>query len=87
MNDFQAAVEPIKASWIEGKPLMGGIIGLAGYVSQLRERNSNLIWVVAGDMFMGHYIDSLTQGKAVCLYQVFCLLAFFFVHLLLHNRG
>ncbi|MBN2372913.1 bifunctional metallophosphatase/5'-nucleotidase [bacterium] len=65
MNDFQAAVEPVRAGWLEGRPLIGGVAALAGYVKRMREKDSNLIWVVAGDMFMGHYIDSLTHGRAM----------------------
>ena len=65
LNDFHAAVEPVKAVWLEGEGQIGGAVCLAGYVAQFRKEDPNLIWVVGGDMFMGHYLDSLTQGKAM----------------------
>lgn len=43
----------------------GGAASLAGYVDQFRKKEQNPVWVVTGDMFMGHYLDSLTKGKAM----------------------
>jgi 2',3'-cyclic-nucleotide 2'-phosphodiesterase (5'-nucleotidase family) len=45
--------------------MTGGAVSLAGYVDQFRKKEPNLVWVVTGDMFMGHYLDSLTKGKAM----------------------
>jgi 2',3'-cyclic-nucleotide 2'-phosphodiesterase (5'-nucleotidase family) len=45
--------------------MIGGAVSIAGYVDQFRKKEPNLIWVVTGDMFMGHYLDFLTKGKAM----------------------
>lgn len=45
--------------------MIGGAVSVAGYVDQFRKKELNPIWVVTGDMFIGHYLDFLTKGKAM----------------------
>lgn len=40
----------------------GGLSRLAGYVSQARKNDENVVYVVAGDMFRGSIIDSEYRG-------------------------
>ena len=40
----------------------GGLARLSGYVSQVREKQDNVLYVIAGDMFRGSVIDSEFQG-------------------------
>jgi len=64
MNDFHAAVEPVSAAWLESTGMVGGAVCVAGHVERFRKVHRNTLWVVTGDVFMGHYLDSLTEGKA-----------------------
>lgn len=41
---------------------VGGVSMLSGYVSKVREKEDNVIYVVAGDMFRGSVIDSEFKG-------------------------
>ena len=52
LNDFHAAVEPVKATWMQGRKMIGGAACVAGYVDHFRKRDPDLVWVVAGDMFI-----------------------------------
>ncbi|MGA1795442.1 MAG: bifunctional metallophosphatase/5'-nucleotidase [bacterium] len=65
MNDFHAAVEPLSAGWLERAGTAGGAVCVAAHVERFRKDHPNTLWVVTGDVFMGHYLDSLTQGKAM----------------------
>ncbi len=65
MNDFHAAVEPVRLVLQEKRQMIGGAVSIAGYVDQFRKKEPDLIWIVTGDMFMGHYLDSMTNGKAM----------------------
>lgn len=45
-----------------GELNVGGVSMLSGYVSKVREKEDNVIYVVAGDMFRGSVIDSEFKG-------------------------
>ncbi|MFC1717545.1 bifunctional metallophosphatase/5'-nucleotidase, partial [Candidatus Poribacteria bacterium] len=64
-NDLHAQVEPMKATWLENKPLMGGFANIAAYVDEVRAAKQNVVFFDAGDMLTGPAISSLTQGEAV----------------------
>ncbi len=65
LNDFHAALWPVKAKWMQGEPLLGGAASLAGYIQQFRKKDPDMIWVIAGDIFLGDSIDNLTKGGTV----------------------
>lgn len=41
-----------------GKKTIGGASRLSGYISKVREKEDNVIYAIAGDMFRGNIIDS-----------------------------
>lgn len=45
-----------------GSETIGGASRLSGYVSSVREKEKNVIYCIAGDMFRGNIIDSEFQG-------------------------
>ena len=44
------------------KKLVGGVSRLSGYVSKVREKEKNVLYAIAGDMFRGSIIDSEFKG-------------------------
>lgn len=42
--------------------LVGGVSRLSGYISKTREKEKNVLYCIAGDMFRGSIIDSEYQG-------------------------
>ncbi|MBR2828317.1 MAG: 5'-nucleotidase C-terminal domain-containing protein [Bacilli bacterium] len=45
-----------------GDEVIGGASRLSGYVSKVREKEENVIYAIAGDMFRGNVIDSEYKG-------------------------
>ena len=45
-----------------GKKTIGGASRLSGYISKVREKEDNVIYAIAGDMFRGNIIDSEYKG-------------------------
>ena len=44
------------------KKLVGGVSRLSGYINKVREKEQNVLYCIAGDMFRGSIIDSEYQG-------------------------
>ena len=67
-NDFESAIEPLPAFWIEGSPLMGGAAHIKTMIDGIREREAargNAVFLFdAGDMFTG-LLSRLTYGEVL----------------------
>ncbi|WP_159882037.1 bifunctional metallophosphatase/5'-nucleotidase [Paenibacillus puerhi] len=63
-NDFHAQDKPVRATWVEGSPMMGGAAYLASYVKKIRASEENVILLDAGDILTGPPISTLTEGEA-----------------------
>ncbi|NKB89568.1 MAG: hypothetical protein GKS06_15235 [Acidobacteria bacterium] len=65
-NDFESAIEPLPAFWLEGSPLMGGAAHIKTMVDEIREREGargNPVFLFdSGDMFTG-LLSRLTYGE------------------------
>ena len=44
------------------KKLVGGVSRLSGYINKVKEKEKNVLYCIAGDMFRGSIIDSEYQG-------------------------
>lgn len=63
-NDYHSQESPVKATWVKGSPMMGGVAYLASYINKMRETDPNLILLDAGDIITGSPISMLTDGMA-----------------------
>jgi len=63
-NDFHAQDKPVRATWVEGSPMMGGAAHLAAYVKKVRAEETNVVVLDAGDILTGPPISTLTEGEA-----------------------
>ncbi|WP_282942517.1 bifunctional UDP-sugar hydrolase/5'-nucleotidase [Paenibacillus sp. RC67] len=63
-NDFHAQDKPVKATWIEGEPMMGGAAYMASYINEIRASEPNVLVLDAGDIITGPAISFLTNGEA-----------------------
>ncbi|WP_051620685.1 bifunctional metallophosphatase/5'-nucleotidase [Paenibacillus sp. UNC451MF] len=63
-NDFHAQDKPVKATWIEGEPMMGGAAHMASYINKIRRCEPNVLVLDAGDIITGPAISFLTNGEA-----------------------
>ncbi|MCS7462404.1 bifunctional metallophosphatase/5'-nucleotidase [Paenibacillus doosanensis] len=63
-NDFHAQDKPVKATWIEGEPMMGGAAYMASYINKVRAGEPNVLVLDAGDIITGPAISFLTSGEA-----------------------
>ena len=68
-NDIHGAFAPEIKDGIR----TGGLSMLSGYVHKTKREEKNVLYVVAGDMFMGSIIDSEYRGCS--LYSSLCLYA------------
>ncbi|MDT9719297.1 bifunctional UDP-sugar hydrolase/5'-nucleotidase [Paenibacillus sp. ClWae2A] len=63
-NDFHAQDKPVRATWIEGSPMMGGAAYMAAYINKIRNTEPNVLVLDAGDIITGPPISFLTNGEA-----------------------
>jgi 5'-nucleotidase/UDP-sugar diphosphatase len=63
-NDFHAQEQPVKATWVEGSPMMGGAAYMASYIKKVRAAEPNVVLLDAGDIITGSPTSMLTEGKA-----------------------
>ncbi|WP_338553924.1 bifunctional UDP-sugar hydrolase/5'-nucleotidase [Paenibacillus sp. KS-LC4] len=63
-NDFHAQDKPVRATWIEGSPMMGGAAYMAAYINKIRNSEPNVLVLDAGDIITGPPISFLTNGEA-----------------------
>jgi 5'-nucleotidase len=63
-NDFHSQEQPVKATWVEGSPMMGGAAYMAGYINKVRASEPNVALFDAGDIITGSPISMLTEGRA-----------------------
>lgn len=63
-NDFHAQDKPVRATWIEGAPMMGGAAYMATYINKIRNSERNVLVLDAGDIITGPPISFLTNGAA-----------------------
>ncbi|WP_257346731.1 bifunctional metallophosphatase/5'-nucleotidase [Pseudalkalibacillus decolorationis] len=72
-NDFHAQDKPVRATWIEGSPMMGGAAYMATYIKKIRNTEPNVLVLDAGDIVTGPPISLLTNGEApVDLFNTIC---------------
>jgi 5'-nucleotidase/UDP-sugar diphosphatase len=64
-NDFHAAVEPMKATWLVDEPRIGGVRDFAAWVSMLRRTLPNPFVFDSGDVFTGQAVSTLSRGRAL----------------------
>jgi 5'-nucleotidase/UDP-sugar diphosphatase len=64
-NDFHAAVEPMKATWLVDQPMIGGVRAFAGWVEMMRRNNPTSFLFDSGDLFTGQAISYLSRGRAL----------------------
>jgi len=64
-NDFHAAVEPMKATWLVDQPMIGGVRAFASWVDMLRRTEPNAFLFDSGDLFTGQAISFLSRGRAL----------------------
>lgn len=64
-NDLHAQFRPIPASWLKGKPQIGGFARLTTLIKQTRAHDKNVILLSAGDVMTGPPVSRLTKGKAI----------------------
>ncbi len=64
-NDFHAAVEPMKATWLVDQPMIGGVRAFAGWVEMMRRTEPNAFLFDSGDLFTGQAISYLSRGRAL----------------------
>ncbi len=67
-NDFESAIDPIPAFWMQGSPLLGGAAHLKTMVDRIREREERAGVTVflfdSGDMFTG-MLSRVTKGEVL----------------------
>jgi 5'-nucleotidase / UDP-sugar diphosphatase len=63
-NDFHAAVEPMKATWLVDQPTIGGVRAFAAWVDMMRRNYPNAFLFDSGDLFTGQAISYLSRGRA-----------------------
>lgn len=63
-NDFHAQEHPVRATWVEGSPMMGGAAYMAAYIKQVRAEEPNAVLLDAGDIITGSPVSMLTEGSA-----------------------
>lgn len=67
-NDFESAIEPLPAFWLEGSPLMGGAAHIKTMLDRMREREAArgapVFLFDSGDMFTG-LLSRLTYGEVL----------------------
>jgi 5'-nucleotidase/UDP-sugar diphosphatase len=61
-NDIHAQLDPIEATWLPGKPRVGGMEALSGLIARLRSGRDDVILVDAGDLLTGPAVSTLTRG-------------------------
>ena len=64
-NDFHAAVEPMKATWLVDQPMIGGVRAFAGWVDMMRRNYPHAFLFDSGDLFTGQAISYLSRGRAL----------------------
>ncbi len=62
-NDFHAAVEPMKATWLVDQPMIGGGKALGAWIAMMRRTEPNPFLFDSGDLFTGQAISTLTRGQ------------------------
>jgi 5'-nucleotidase/UDP-sugar diphosphatase len=63
-NDIHAQLDPIEATWLPGKPRVGGMEALSGLIARLRDDRHDVLLVDAGDLLTGPAVSTLTRGAA-----------------------
>lgn len=67
-NDFESAIDPIPAFWMEGTPLLGGAAHLKTMIDGIRReewRTGNPVFLLdSGDMFTG-MLSRITKGEVL----------------------
>ncbi|MGI9104539.1 MAG: bifunctional metallophosphatase/5'-nucleotidase [Terriglobales bacterium] len=63
-NDFHAAIQPMKATWLVDQPRIGGIRAFAGWVEAMQREQPNPFLFDSGDLFTGQAISFITRGRA-----------------------
>ena len=64
-NDFHAAVEPMKATWLVDQPPIGGVRALSAWITMFRHTQPNAFLFDSGDLYTGQAISFLTRGRAL----------------------
>jgi 5'-nucleotidase/UDP-sugar diphosphatase len=64
-NDFHAAVEPMKATWLVDQPMIGGVRAFAAWVDMMRRNYPNAFLFDSGDLYTGQAISYLSRGRAL----------------------
>jgi 5'-nucleotidase/UDP-sugar diphosphatase len=62
-NDIHAQLDPIEATWLPGKPRVGGMEALSGLIARLRDGRDDVLLVDAGDLLTGPAVSTLTRGE------------------------
>jgi len=65
VNDFHAAMEPIKATWLVDQPNIGGARDFAAWIAMLRRQEPDPFVFDSGDLYTGQAISTLTRGQAL----------------------
>lgn len=50
-NDYHAAVEPMKATWLVDQPMIGGAKAFAAWIDMLRKNEPNPFLFDSGDLY------------------------------------
>jgi 5'-nucleotidase/UDP-sugar diphosphatase len=61
-NDIHAQLDPIEATWLPGKPRVGGMEALSGLIARLRDGRDDVLLVDGGDLLTGPAVSTLTRG-------------------------
>jgi 2',3'-cyclic-nucleotide 2'-phosphodiesterase (5'-nucleotidase family) len=61
-NDIHAQLDSIEATWLPGKPRVGGMEALSGLIARLRGGRDDVLLVDAGDLLTGPAVSTLTRG-------------------------
>ena len=61
-NDTHAQLDPIEATWLPGKPRVGGMEALSGLIARLRDGRDDVLLVDGGDLLTGPAVSTLTRG-------------------------
>ncbi|HWR16665.1 MAG TPA: bifunctional UDP-sugar hydrolase/5'-nucleotidase [Terriglobales bacterium] len=64
-NDFHAAIEPTRATWLVDQPMIGGVRDFAAWAAMLRRTLPNAFFFDAGDVYTGQAISSISRGQAL----------------------
>ena len=63
-NDLHAQLDPIEATWLPGRPRVGGMEALSGLIARLRDGRQDVLLVDAGDLVTGPAVSTFTRGAA-----------------------